>query len=444
MAFLLMLVCLRMYFLSGRFIVRLAYSFISAFLLFVVAGPIAFLYTLLLLIIELFSYKWQGLWFISLPLMVYVAAWSCQLLGFSGEWKHLLLPDGYFTLRLQAGSIIYLPWILMLSVFVIAGLFKVVSFKKEWVQQTCCVILLAGATAFAFIGASRYIDPNNEIFKELSYYASHNQWEKIIDKCKRLPMNNLLFQNHLNLALAEKGILADHLFEQPCVDIQTIYVVGNKTPYISALLSDIYFSMGHIALSQRYAFEANESMKNFSPRMLQRLVLTNLIYGHYGTAQKYLKVLEETSYYKDWAASYKRFLWDDPAVEADPVLGAKRRCLFPDNRFSGIKGLDDDLKQIVLQNPSHKTTIQYLGSLYLLSKDIPRFKATLETFYGTVALPSILPICFQEGVLAFANGDQEILKQYNIQASTIQRFESFKHQPSKDTRNVWYFLKYRK
>lgn len=196
-------------------------------------------------------------------------------------------------------------------------------------------------------------------------------------------MNNLLFQNYHNVALAEQGLLADQLFMQPCIDIQTIYVPGNKTPYLSALLSDIYFSMGHIAFSQRYAFEANEGMGNFSPRMLQRLVQTSLIYGHYGTAKKYLDILESTLFYKDWATAHRRFLWNDPAVETDSILGSKRKCLFPDNRFSGIKGLDDDLKQIVLKNPMHKTTIQYLGSLYLLSKDIPRFKATLETFYGT-------------------------------------------------------------
>lgn len=101
------------------------------------------------------------------------------------------------------------------------------------------------------------------------------------------------FQNYHNVALAEQGLLADQLFMQPCIDIQTIYVPGNKTPYLSALLSDIYFSMGHIAFSQRYAFEANEGMGNFSPRMLQRLVQTSLIYGHYGTARSiliYLKV----------------------------------------------------------------------------------------------------------------------------------------------------------
>lgn len=443
-AFLWMLLFLRLQFLFRRFSMRFAYSLASTLLLFAAAGPIAFLYSWLILIIELCRCRKQSLWFVTLPLMAYLAAKTCLWLGLSGEPRHVLLPDGYFMLRLQPGSIIYLPWGLTLAVFMANGLCQSVRFRRRWMQGSLVAAQLVCAVAFTLDGAARYIDRNNEIFKELNHYARHCQWDKITDKCRNMPMNNLLFQNYHNVALAEQGMLADQLFMQPCIDIQTIYVPGNKTPYISALLSDIYFSMGHIAFSQRYAFEANEGMGNFSPRMLQRLVQTNLIYGHYGTAQKYLDILENTLFYKDWAIAHKRFLWNDPAVETDSILGSKRKCLFPDNRFSGIKGLDDDLKQIVLKNPMHKTTIQYLGSLYLLSKDIPRFKATLETFYGTPALPSVLPVCFQEGVVVFAAGDRETLERYNIQAATVERFEEFSRQPSKDSHNLWYFLKYRK
>ena len=443
-AFLWMLLFLRLRFFFHKFTGRFAYSLASTFLLFATAGPVAFLYSCLILIIELFCHKKRALWFISLPLMVYLTAETCLRMGLSGELEHVLLPDGYFTLRLQAGSIIYLPWGLTLAVFITSGLCKSFRFKRRWMQGTLIAAQLACAVAFTFVGIPQYIDRNNEVFKELNHYARHCQWDKITDKCENMPMNNLLFQNYHNVALAEQGLLADQLFMQPCIDIQTIYVPGNKTPYLSALLSDIYFSMGHIAFSQRYAFEANEGMGNFSPRMLQRLVQTSLIYGHYGTAKKYLDILESTLFYKDWATAHRRFLWNDPAVETDSILGSKRKCLFPDNRFSGIKGLDDDLKQIVLKNPMHKTTIQYLGSLYLLSKDIPRFKATLETFYGTPALPSVLPVCFQEGVVVFAAGDRETLERYNIQAASVERFEEFSRQPSKDSHNLWYFLKYRK
>lgn len=119
-AFLWMLLFLRLRFFFHKFTGRFAYSLASTFLLFATAGPVAFLYSCLILIIELFCHKKRALWFISLPLMVYLTAETCLRMGLSGELEHVLLPDGYFTLRLQAGSIIYLPWGLTLAVFITA------------------------------------------------------------------------------------------------------------------------------------------------------------------------------------------------------------------------------------------------------------------------------------------------------------------------------------
>lgn len=45
-----------------------------------------------------------------------------------------------------------------------------------------------------------------------------------------------------------------------------------------------------------------------NPRMLKRLVQTNLIYGAYPVAEKYIRILENTFYYKDWAKSQRKFL----------------------------------------------------------------------------------------------------------------------------------------
>ncbi len=440
-AFLLMSACLYLQTGIRKFRARLAYSVASAWLLFAAAGPAAFLYSGLMVLVELFRNPRRTLWYLLPPLAVYLAGEACVRWGMAGELKAFLLPDGYFTLRLQPSSLIYLPWGTVLAAFAAAGLYKLSGLRHKLAQGMLAVLLVAGAVAFALTGAGKHVKENSEFFKELSYHTRLRQWDAVIGKCNHHRMSNLLYQNCLNMALAEKGILADYLFYEPCVDIQTIYVVPDKTPYVSALLSDVYFSMGHIAFAQRYAFEANQSMGNFSPRMLQRLVQASLVYGQYDIAQKYLRLLGQTLYYKDWAARHQRFLWNDAAVEADPLLGAKRKCIFPDNRFSGSRGLDDDLKHIILQNPSHSSTIQYLGSLYLLDKDIDRFKATLETFYGTEALPQVLPVAFQEGVIAFAP-DGETLEKYHIQPSVIERYKTFIKQPARTSHNLWHFLRY--
>lgn len=422
---------------------RLLYSLLATALLYTLAGPVTSLFTLLLVLQAVAEWRRASLYYLLPPLLLLLLGWLSLRAGLSGTWQHLLLPDGYFTHRLQAASVIYLPWCLLIAVSLLALLSRRFTLSHRMLRGAVLLLQVVGLTVFFVDGSHRYIDSRNEVFKELNCHAREGRWDLLRQRGNTLPLNNLLFQNYYHVALAEEGVLADRLFHSPCIDIQSIYVQGDKTPYVSALLSDIYFSMGHIALSQRYAFEANEAMGNHSPRLLQRLVQTNLIYGAYDVAAKYITLLEHTLCYRQWAARHRHYLWNDAAVETDPLLGNKRRCLFPDNRFSGSKGLDDDLKQILHSHPSHRITLQYLGSLYLLSKDLPRFQQTLETFYGTPSLPEgSLPVHFQEGVMAFAANQPQLLEHYQITADVRQRYEAFLQNPSSGRNTVWYFLQF--
>ena len=359
-----------------------------------------------------------------------------------GDLKQILLPDGYFTHRLHAGSIIYLPWVLVMAVLALACILRFVRLKSKWVLTGFFAVEILVLAGFFFYQAPKFIDKENEFFKELNYKVDHQQWDEVVQSCSKHPMTNLLYQNYLHLALAEKGALADSLFQHPVVDIQSIFVTGNKTPYVSTLLSDVFYSMGHIAYAQRYAFESNESAGNYSPRMLRRLVETNLIYGHYPVAKKYLTLLAKTKHYAHWAQRYSAFLWNDDAVEADSILGMKRKCLFSDNRLSGSKGLDDDLKQIIASNPKHTQTVQYLGSLYLLLKDLKSFRSLMDSYLTWYPDANSLPMAFQEGLLVSASDSLPNELSSRISGETIERYREFGARPSKQKNNLWYFLKF--
>lgn len=230
----------------------------------------------------------------------------------------------------------------------------------------------------------------------LSNRARVGDWDGIIAQCESGGrVSNLLGQNFLNMALAERGQLGNRLFDEPCQDIRSIYIDVIQNEDFAALLSDIYYSMGHIAQSQRYAFELNEKKNDLSPRLLMRLVQTNIIYGQYAVAEKYLWWLRHTICYKEWAASQMHFLYNDKAVEADAEYGMKRRCLIADNRFSGIRGLDDDLLHVARQTRGSKqcqTTLQYLASLYILAhydkhfvnlcKEFQEYRLPQQKYFG--------------------------------------------------------------
>ena len=112
-------------------------------------------------------------------------------------------------------------------------------------------------------------------------------------------------------------------------------------------------------------------MGGYSPKLLKRLVQTSLVYGNYKLALKYIQILEQTLFYQEWAKAHRAFLYNDSLLEAAPILGPKRRCIFPDNRFAGSLGLDKDLEEILKQNPTHTSTEQYLKAIELFTGKIP-------------------------------------------------------------------------
>lgn len=127
----------------------------------------------------------------------------------------------------------------------------------------------------------------------MDYYARSGQWDEIIRHCHG-PIKNYLYLTYLNRALAEKGELADRMFAFDQHGPQGLLASWNKTFTVSTLLSDAYFTLGEIALSQEMAFEGYVTVIGAgNPRNLQRLVQTNLIYGTYPIAEKYIRILEK-------------------------------------------------------------------------------------------------------------------------------------------------------
>jgi hypothetical protein len=193
-------------------------------------------------------------------------------------------------------------------------------------------------------------------------------------------------------------------------------------------LSDIYFTVNQIALSQEMAFEAYVStIGDGNPRILKRLVQTNLIYGAYPVAEKYISILEHTYCYRDWARAHRRFLYNDAEVENDSLLGNKRRSLLPDASLAQIDGLDADLHRIAAINPSDPAAILYAGAFYLLEKNLERFQALVEKYFATPVLP-VLPLAFQEAVIILSEKDPDYWQHFGVSENVAGRFAEYKRQ----------------
>lgn len=425
--------------------VRLSISFAGCIFLSFAAGPASVLFSVEAVIISLACDGRKGIFSIScLPVALGLA-----YLGYAhGAWtspEEAILPWGYFPHWHHADMSDLLPWIVMTVVLIEAVIVKYrmpVSAKrpiKSWVISTISVIITA-----AIFGRAIYTDvfPRKDSFASMWLHASNHEWDEIAAGYKDVDQEDATMQNFLNLALAEKGTLCDYLFRHPNNGVAALHNTDNKSPYTYMLLSDIYYSMGFIALAKRYAFEANEALGNASPQMLMRLADTNIITGDYAVAAKYLDMLALTVRYSSWAEGRRLLLYNDDAVSADPIPGMKRGCLFTDNRFAGINGIADDMLHVLRSNPSHTSTMQYLGAYYMLSRNIPGLISLIDEFYGTRALRMPLPTHFQEAVvidgLISGNG---IDGRYNIHPSVLDRCRAFwaEHRPQPNT--LWHYLR---
>ena len=227
-----------------------------------------------------------------------------------------------------------------------------------------------------------------------------------------------------NLELARQGRLAEDAFTLAQYTSAGLVLEWEEDYRLAELLTDIYYEAGHIALAQRYAFEASVFAEGeYNPAMLRRLVQTNIIYGAYPVAEKYIIALEDGSEYAGWASGQRRFLGNDAAVDSDPEYGAKRKCIPAEDFLASNIGIED-LEYVIDSNPGHRCSIEYLGVYYLLDCDFPSFAALVEKYYGTPALPS-LPRSFAEAVCIMSENNPGYWKRFGVDRAVYKRYRAF-------------------
>ena len=254
---------------------------------------------------------------------------------------------------------------------------------------------------------------------------------------------NCLKLAELNLALAETGRLAEDIFKYTQVGLDGLLPDWDRSLATGALASDIFYSMGLVAFSQRMAFEAYVvDDAEYNPAMLTRLIQTNIILGAYPVAGKYIAFLEKEGYD---CSRYRPLLYDDAAVESDSELGPIRRCVPVEDQIALEHGIEEDLKRVIRQQPAYHNAIEYLGVMYLLNCKTDDFRQLLDEFYGTEALPS-LPKSFAEAACMLSEIQHNYWKEVSVSQETFNRYREFKKRLGtglsmdkfKDT--FWYYI----
>lgn len=396
------------------------YSLFSTVLLFVLGGNIAIYYSIFLSVYSITLHAKSNLRFYPLaslfPALI-VLLFPVEL-GLYVPFTEAFKPEEYLEIQLLPDYYINYAWMIFCVILLVVVFISfVLSFLNSKTKKDIASVLCFGALFFTLsCNMPDNTDKQNRMLNELSFLSDEEQWDAIINKYKNRNINDYISLNYLNMALAKKGMLAENMFAFDQKGPKSLVAPWNRTLYMDNLLCDIHFMTGDLAMSESYALDAmTQSKRGGNTRALRRLVQINLLRGEYALAGKYIALLEQMPFYKEWADEYSGYLSEPERMADNPELKGK---IIPPDSLDNLMSLMTTEKLWNVHTAENRIGWEYLGCYYLLDKNLSKFNSYIEE-----SGVEYLPRHFQEALLI--EGSDSVSNNL-VSDKTRQRFESFR------------------
>lgn len=263
-------------------------------------------------------------------------------------------------------------------------------YKMNFIQRTSFLVPIQ-VIALAVVGYFLFANEHDSFKKKLitiEYLAENERWADVIRFSETIGQYDFRINFQVNRAHAHLGDLADRLFSYPqLLGVSGLFI--DPTNMIGSYYlptSDLYFDLGFMGESQRYAFEAETLLPN-SPRILKRLVMINLVKRNYNLADQFLKVLDQNMLCRDWVRKYGKYVSDTTLAASDPVIAEKRK-FSPRKELFNV-GTIQGLKLLLETNRDNRMAYDYLLTFFILNMELPEFVDYLKDYtdYNLKKLP---------------------------------------------------------
>lgn len=363
-------------------LVKVVFELVSTVLVYWLLGPVVFLYAVLMIGDTLKNAKQKGNVFsgigYSVCILVLTIAWillTTQTLQY--PLYRIFAGLNYYR---YPGAISPLPFVVMVWAVVIPFLGMIPCRQKslQKLQQSKVVIVLSYVLVIvaSWFGIKASFDEMTYELIDYDFLVRTEQWDKIIEKAEKKPATTPLSVSCVNLALSQKGMLADRLFEFYQNGGEGLFPTFTRDMISPVSTAEIFFRLGMVNDAERYMFEAQEAIPNYrkSARLTRRIIECDIINGNYKVAAKLLRRLQETLFYSNWANQTMALLGNEKAINRHPIYGKLRKYrekkqdfLFSDREMDQMLGL------LFLNDNHNKMAYEYLMCYELLQRDMEKF-----------------------------------------------------------------------
>ncbi len=363
-------------------LVKVVFELVSTALVYWFLGPVVFLYAALMIGDTLKNAKQKGNVFsgigYSAVILILTIAWillTTQTLQY--PLYRIFAGLNYYR---YPGAISPLPFVVMVWAVVIPFLGMIPCHRKslQKLQQSKVVIVLSYVLMIvaSWFGIKVSFDEMTYDLIDYDFLVRTEQWDKIIEKAEKKPATTPLSVSCVNLALSQKGMLADRLFEFYQNGGEGLFPTFTRDMISPVSTAEIFFRLGMVNDAERYMFEAQEAIPNYrkSARLTRRIIECEIINGNYKVAAKLLRRLQKTLFYSNWANQTMALLGNEKAINRHPVYGKLRKYrekkqdfLFSDREMDQMLGL------LFLNDNHNRMAYEYLMCYELLQRDMEKF-----------------------------------------------------------------------
>ena len=363
-------------------LVKVVFELVSTALVYWFLGPVVFLYAALMIGDTLMKGKQNGHILSSLGysacLLILTVAWIL-LTTQSLQYPLYRIFSGLNYYR-YPGTVSPLPLGVMIWTVVVV-FFGMVPDGHAWIkklQQSKVVMALVYVLVIvaSWFGIKASFDAMTYDLIDYDFLVRTEQWDKIIEKAEKKPATTPLGVSCVNLALSQKGMLADRLFEFYQNGGEGLFPTFTRDMISPVSTAEIFFRLGMVNDAERYMFEAQEAIPNYrkSARLTRRIIECEIINGNYQVAAKLLRRLQKTLFYSNWANQTMALLGNEKAINQHPIYGKLRKYrekkqdfLFSDREMDQMLGL------LFLNDNHNKMAYEYLVCYELLQRDMEKF-----------------------------------------------------------------------
>ena len=363
-------------------LVKVVFELVSTALVYWFLGPVVFLYAALMIGDTLMKGKQNGHILSSLGysacLLILTVAWIL-LTTQSLQYPLYRIFSGLNYYR-YPGTVSPLPLGVMIWTVVVV-FFGMVPDGHAWIkklQQSKVVMVLAYVLVIvaSWFGIKASFDAMTYDLIDYDFLVRTEQWDKIIEKAEKKPATTPLGVSCVNLALSQKGMLADRLFEFYQNGGEGLFPTFTRDMISPVSTAEIFFRLGMVNDAERYMFEAQEAIPNYrkSARLTRRIIECEIINGNYQVAAKLLRRLQKTLFYSNWANQMMALLGNEKAINQHTIYGKLRKYrekkqdfLFSDREMDQMLGL------LFLNDNHNRMAYEYLMCYELLQRDLEKF-----------------------------------------------------------------------